>query len=140
MIVSVVMMTTLVVIETWTLLEIVVAVVVGPASAMIPAVFPAVVARILSILVETSIVLTRRSRYRWRSRRRVALVGSWRVGRGRLVRVIRLRRIASAHWSGGIARWTVVKSHPDRRAHGLSLGLVVVSSSTSTSAILLLGW
>lgn len=138
-IVAVVMMTTFVVIEPRTLLEVIV-VAVRSAPAVIPAVVPAAMARILTILVETSIMLTRRSRYGWRSGRGIALIGSWRVGSRRLVRVVRLRWVASAHWSGGITRRTTVKAHSNRRTHGLGFWLVVVSSSTSASAILLLGW
>lgn len=122
-------MATLIIIEVGALLEVVVAIM-GTSSAMISAV-------VAPIVLETPIVLMRTCRHGRRGGRRIALVGSWRVRRGRLVRVIRLWRIASAHWSNGIARRPVVKPHPNGRTHGLGLGLVVVSSTPSSSTKLL---
>lgn len=132
-VVPVVLMTTLVVIETWALLEVVIVATVGSSSAMIPA----VVAPVLTVLLKSCTVLMRRSGHRWRGGRRIALVRSRRVRRGRLVRVVRLRWIASAHWSNGITRPAVVKTHPQGRTHRLGLRLGVVPSSTSSSAKLL---
>lgn len=145
-IVSIIMITTFAVIEPSPLLEIVivivvVVIVVEPSSAMIAPVIPAVVAAVLSILailcilLETSIVLMRSSdRHGWRRGWRVALVGGWRVGRGRLVRIVRLWWIDGAHWSDDITRRSVIKTHSDRRAHRLGLWLIVVSTSTSSGA------
>lgn len=136
-VVSVVVVTTLVVIEPGALFEVVTEVV-GPSAAMIPAVVPALMAPVLSILLEAPIKSLRRGRYRWHGRRMVALVGAWRVGRRRLERAVGLCRIASAHWSSGIARRAAVKAHPDGRTHGLGLGQAVVRTSTPSCGAKLL--
>lgn len=126
-----IMMATLIVIEIRALFEVVIVVIVMRTSTAV------ISAMVTPILLETPIILMWRSRCRRCGGRRIALVGVWRVRRGRLVRIIRLWRIASAHWSNGIARRAVVKPHSDGRTHGLSLGLVVVSSPTSSSTKLL---
>lgn len=121
-VVVVVVMTALVVMKTRTLLEIVVV-----------KTAPVVVTAILSI-----VAVVWRPRSGWHDGRRIALVGGWRVWAGPRMGGIWLRRVSSAHWSIGIPRRAVVKTHADRRPHGLRLLLIVVSTSTSSSAELML--
>lgn len=124
-VVVVVMMTALIVIETRTLFEIVI-------------IMEASTPMMTAILLELSIVVLWRTGYRRRGGLGITCVRSWRVGTRALVRSIRLRRVAIAHWSTRIPRRAVVKTHPDRRAHWLGLGsLAVVASSTSGAAKLL---
>jgi hypothetical protein len=103
-------------------------VVVEPASAMM-----APVLVILSV-----VVLRRPSRHRWCRRRGIALIRCWRVRTRTLRSPIGLWWVASAHWSSGIARRPVVEAHPDRWAHWLCLGGIMMTSPAPTRTIWLL--
>lgn len=96
---------------------------------------------VATILLEAIVKMLGRTGHYRRSRRRISLVWGGRVWTATLVRSIWLWGIATAHWSTGIANWASVKTHPDGRAHGLRLGLVMMTSSTSpgTELLLLMG-
>lgn len=91
-----------------------------------------------SILLELPIIMMGRTGDGRRGWRRIALVGGWRVWTRPLGRRVWLGRVASAHWSVGISRRAIVKTHANGRTHRLGLGWAVVSSSTSSSGELLL--
>lgn len=136
-VIMVVMPAFVVIIGRMTLLEAIAVVVVVIIVAETPA------AMMASILLELAIVVVGRTREGRRSGRRIALVGGRRIRTRPLGRRVWLRGITSTHWSVGISRRTIVKTHADGRAHRLSLGRAVVSSSTSRGAELLLmltGW
>lgn len=140
-VVILVVVTALVVVESRTLLEIVVVVKASAAlmTSMLPCV-PVLTSVLLSVLLELSIIVLRRTGHGLgRGRLRVPLVRSWRIRARPLMRSIWLWWVAITHWSIGISRRTVIKSHPNRRTHRLGFSwLVVVSSPTSGSAVLLL--
>lgn len=91
------------------------------------------------VLLELAVIALWGTRHCRCSGLRISRIRSWRVRTRALMRSVWLRRITIAHWSTGLPRRAVVKTHPDRWAHRLSFGsMVVMASSASTSAELLM--
>ena len=111
----------------------------GPLSEVVTVVIEPSSTMWATTLLETTAVLVWGTSDRGCSRRgRIALIGSRRIWTRPLGRSVRLLRVPTAHWSIGVPRGSIVKTHPDWWSHWLCFGRVMMPSTTTTTSVLLL--